>query len=60
MTPYYVAFPGDFMSSHHHYAVFMRGNQPLTKYLVKPVLVDAQTGQVTDSRELPGYIRYFC
>jgi uncharacterized iron-regulated membrane protein len=52
----FVAFPGTLFSSPHHYAVFMRGTEPLTSRLFKPVLVDAQTGQVTDSRALPWYI----
>jgi uncharacterized iron-regulated membrane protein len=52
----FVAFPGTLFSSEHHYAIFMRGTEPLTARLFKPVLVDAQTGQVTDSRELPWYV----
>lgn len=52
----FVAFPGTEFSSPHHYAVFMRGTEPLTARLFKPVLVDAQTAQVTDSRELPWYV----
>ena len=49
----FVAFPGTTFSSPHHYAIFMRGTEPLTARLFKPVLVDAQTAQVTDSRDLP-------
>jgi len=52
----FVAYPGTLFSSAHHYAVFMRGTEPLTARLFKPVLVDAQTGQVTESRELPWYV----
>lgn len=52
----FVAFPGTAFSSEHHYTVFMRGGTPLTARLLKPVLVDAQTAQVTDSRELPWYL----
>jgi len=52
----FVAYPGTLFSSAHHYAVFMRGTEPLTARLFKPVLVDALTGQVTDSRELPWYL----
>lgn len=55
-TPSFVAFPGSMFSSQHHYAVFMRGTTPLTARLLKPVLVDAQTAQVTDTRELPWYM----
>lgn len=52
----FVAFPGTTFSSPHHYAIFMRGTEPLTSRLFKPVLVDAQTAQVTDSRDLPWYM----
>jgi uncharacterized iron-regulated membrane protein len=51
----FVAYPGTFYSSPHHYGVFMRGSEPLTSRLFKPVLVDTQTAQVTDSRNLPWY-----
>jgi uncharacterized iron-regulated membrane protein len=52
----FVGFPGSRMSSPHHYAVFMRGTEPLTARLLKPVLVDAETGRVTDSRDMPWYM----
>mgnify|MGYP005812536245 CR=1 FL=1 len=52
----FVAFPGTAFSSPHHYAIFMRGTEPLTARLFKPVLVDARTAQVTDSRDLPWYM----
>lgn len=56
MTPYFVAMPGSLLTSNTHFGVFMRGNTPLTSRLLKPVLVDAATGRVTDTRELPWYI----
>jgi uncharacterized iron-regulated membrane protein len=56
MAPAFVAFPGTVFSSEHHYAVFMRGVTPITKRLLKPVLVDAQTAQLTDARDLPWYV----
>ena len=34
----------------------MRGETPLTSRLLKPVLIDAETGKLTDTRELPWYI----
>ncbi|WP_394790306.1 PepSY-associated TM helix domain-containing protein [Rhodoferax sp.] len=52
----FIAFPGTSFSSPHHYGVFMRGTTPLTARLFKPVLVDAETGLVTDSRNLPWYV----
>ena len=52
----FIAFPGTTFSSSHHYGVFLRGDAPLTARLFTPVLVDAQTAQVTDSRALPWYV----
>ena len=52
----FVAFPGTTFSSPHHYGVFLRGTEPVSARLVKPVLVDAQTGKVTDSVDLPWYL----
>jgi uncharacterized iron-regulated membrane protein len=52
----FIAFPGTTFSSPHHYGVFMRGTEPITARLFKPVLVDAQTARVTDSRDLPWYM----
>ena len=57
MTPSFVAFPASPFSSKSHYAVFMRGNTPLTSKLLKPALVDASSGQLTDSRDLPWYVQ---
>ncbi|MFN4163391.1 MAG: PepSY-associated TM helix domain-containing protein [Ferrovibrio sp.] len=54
-TPRFVAFPGTNFSSPHHYAVFMRGDTPLTSRLLQPVLVDAVTAELTDTRKLPWY-----
>ena len=56
MQPAFVAFPGTIFSSTSHYGVFMRGNTPLTSRLLKPALVDAETGVLTDSRTLPWYV----
>lgn len=53
----FVAFPGTMFSSPHHYTVFMRGNTPVTSRLLRPALVDAETGQLTDTREMPWYIK---
>ncbi|MPZ57192.1 MAG: PepSY domain-containing protein [Rhizobiales bacterium] len=56
MVPSFVAFPGTQFSSRHHYAVFMRGDAPLTARLLKPALVDAETGELTDIRAMPWYV----
>ncbi|MCL4244088.1 MAG: PepSY domain-containing protein, partial [Candidatus Dadabacteria bacterium] len=55
-TPSFMAFPGPSFTSDHHYAVFMRGETPLTSRLLKPVLVDAETSEFTDSRSLPWWV----
>jgi uncharacterized iron-regulated membrane protein len=57
MAPSFVAYPGTDFSSQHHYAVFMRGDTPLTSRLLKPALVDAATGELTDMREMPMYVK---
>lgn len=52
----FIAFPGTTFSSPHHYGVFLRGKTPVTEKLYKPVLVDAVSTTVTDSRTLPWYV----
>jgi uncharacterized iron-regulated membrane protein len=52
----FVAFPGTPFASRHHYGVFMRGDADFSSRLYKPVLVDAQTGAITDRRALPWYL----
>jgi uncharacterized iron-regulated membrane protein len=56
MTPSFVAFPGSIFSSKSHYAVFLHGDTPLTSRLLKPALIDAETGKLTDSRDMPWYV----
>lgn len=56
MTPSFVAFPGSLFSSGHHYMVAMHGDSPLTSRLIKPVLVDAETAGLTETRDLPWYV----
>jgi uncharacterized iron-regulated membrane protein len=53
----FVAFPGTRFASEHHYAIVMQGREPLSSRLLKPVLVDAATAQVSDSRSLPWYMQ---
>lgn len=57
MTPSFVAFPGNPFSSKSHYAVFMRGETPLTSRLLRPALIEADTGTLTDTRSLPLYAK---
>ncbi|MGJ4939658.1 PepSY-associated TM helix domain-containing protein [Bradyrhizobium sp. HKCCYLS1011] len=53
----FLAFPGTPFTSSHHFAAFMRGDQPLTSRLLKPVLLDGVTGEVTGTAELPFYLK---
>ena len=52
-----VAFPGTAFADKHHYTTFLKGNTPLTARLLRPALIDAQTGELTDSREMPWYVK---
>lgn len=52
----FIAFPGTRFSSEHHYGVFMKGNTHLTAHLMTPVLIDAQTLNVTAVVERPWYM----
>lgn len=53
----FIAFPGTPFSSSRHFAAFMRGDQPLTSRLLKPVLLDGETAEVADTRDLPFYLK---
>ncbi|MEF7617066.1 PepSY domain-containing protein [Aquincola sp. MAHUQ-54] len=53
----FVAFPGTSFSSPHHYTVFLRGGDHVSAKLLKPVLVDATTSQVTNTATLPWYLK---
>lgn len=55
MRVQFVAFPGGYFSSNHHYAVFMQGEIPATEKLLTPALIDAETGQLTAMRRMPWY-----
>ncbi len=55
MIPSFVAFPGSPYSTPRHYNVFMRGSSVLTSRLIKPVLIDADSGALAGSRDLPWY-----
>ncbi|MGY4417324.1 putative iron-regulated membrane protein [Bradyrhizobium sp. LB7.1] len=41
----FIAFPGTPFTSSHHFAAFMRGDTALTARLLKPVLLDGETGE---------------
>ena len=52
----FIAFPGTPFAGPHHYMVFMRGQTSLTERLLTPMLINAGTAQVSDSRHLPWYL----
>jgi uncharacterized iron-regulated membrane protein len=52
----FIAFPGTPFAGPHHYMVFMRGRTSLTERLLTPMLINAETAQVSDSRHLPWYL----
>ena len=52
----FIAFPGTRFSSEHHYTVFMNGSTHLTSHLFTPVLIDAQTLEVTAVGDRPWYM----
>lgn len=56
MTPSFIAYPGSYFTSKSHYGVFMRGDTPVTSRLLKPVLIEASSGAITDARDLPWYV----
>jgi len=52
----FIAYPGTLYSSEHHYAVYMIGTTPLTSRIIQPALIDARTGELTDTRPMPWYL----
>jgi uncharacterized iron-regulated membrane protein len=52
----FMAFPGNSFAGPRHYVAYMRGTTPWASKLLKPVLIDAQTGAVVATRELPWYV----
>ncbi len=57
MTIVSVVFPNSRFSSPRHYLVWTKGTTPLTEHLFVPVLVDAETGELTGALSLPWYLR---
>lgn len=52
----FMAFPGNDFASPHHFVAFMQGESPLTSKLLKPVLIDAQTGELVMTADMPWYV----
>ncbi|RYZ52114.1 MAG: PepSY domain-containing protein, partial [Proteobacteria bacterium] len=53
----FITFPGTEYSTPVHYIFVMNGTESWNKYLSELVLVDAGTGQVTEERALPWYLK---
>lgn len=53
----FIAFPGTAYSTKHHYMLALTGDTPLTKKLISPAMIDAQTGKLTDVRSMPWYVK---
>lgn len=53
----FVSWPGSQFSTQHHYMVALAGNTPLTERLINPAMVDAETGKLTDVRDMPWYVK---
>jgi uncharacterized iron-regulated membrane protein len=54
--PWFISMPRSVMTDSHHYAIYLVGNTPRTKQLVQPIFVDALTGKITASPNLPWYM----
>jgi uncharacterized iron-regulated membrane protein len=54
--PAFIAYPGTPFTSPRHFAVFLRGGTPLTSRVIEPILLDAETAEVADTRKLPLYL----
>ena len=52
----FVAYPGTSFSTKHHYMVGFNGDTPLTRRLVRPAMVDAGTGRLTEVGQMPWYV----
>jgi uncharacterized iron-regulated membrane protein len=52
-----VVFPNTRFGSPRHYLIWTQGKTPLTARLSTPVLIDAETGQLTAAHGMPWYLR---
>jgi uncharacterized iron-regulated membrane protein len=52
----FMAFPGNGFAGPRHFVAFMQGNTAWTSNVLRPVLIDADSGQAIDSRALPWYV----
>jgi uncharacterized iron-regulated membrane protein len=52
-----LAMPGTPFAGGHHYGVYLSGDQPLTSRLLKPTLINAEDGTLSESRDMPLYVK---
>ena len=57
MTIASVFFPGAPFSTPHHFGVYLRGDTPVTSRMLTAVLIDAETGRITDRPAMPWYAK---
>lgn len=57
MTISSITFPNAVLTSPLHYIVWTKGNTPVTSRLFTPVLIDAETGNISAIKPLPWYLR---
>jgi len=57
MTPTSVGFPESRFGSPRHYLIWMHGTTLVTSRLFTPVLVEAETGELSAARRFPWYLR---
>jgi len=52
-----LAFPGTPFATPRHYGVYLHGSRPLTSRILKPFLIDSETGILAAHREMPWYVK---
>ena len=52
----FLAYPGNEFASPHHFTAFMQGRTAWSSKLLEPVLIDARTAEIVDTRNLPWYV----
>lgn len=52
----FISWPNSPYATPYHYTVAIRGNTPLTQYLLTMALVDAQTGELSAVEQTPWYL----
>jgi uncharacterized iron-regulated membrane protein len=57
MDPYFISFPSGVYTTSRHFNILFRGRTPFTSKLVRPALIDAETGQLASIAEPPWHIK---